>query len=313
MDVTFLGTGAGMPSKTRNTSSIILNLRNEGEDYWMFDCGEATQHQLLHTSIKPAKINRIFITHLHGDHIFGLPGFLSSRSFLGGETPLTIYGPPGLEAWLTMTMQTTKTHIPYPIHYKIVEDGQVIDSPKFRVRARKLAHVIDSYGYRIEEKERPGTLLIEEALKRGVPKGPLLSELKNGRDVELSDGTLVRSVDVTTEKQQGRVVTILGDTAYTEASIELAHEANLLIHEATFDDATATIAKQYGHATIREAAQVAHEANVKQLVVTHISARFLKHDLPAFLAQGKAQFQTISIAEDFMTVDIPLQTNNTTT
>ena len=97
MDVTFLGTGAGMPSKTRNTSSIILNLRNEGEDYWMFDCGEATQHQLLHTSIKPAKINRIFITHLHGDHIFGLPGFLSSRSFLGGETPLTIYGPPGLD------------------------------------------------------------------------------------------------------------------------------------------------------------------------------------------------------------------------
>ncbi|MBF4500280.1 ribonuclease Z [Savagea sp. SN6] len=312
MDVTFLGTGAGMPSKTRNTSSMILNLRNEGEDYWMFDCGEATQHQLLHTSIKPSKINRIFITHLHGDHIFGLPGFLSSRSFLGGDTPLTIYGPAGLEAWLTLTMQTTKTYIPYPIQYEIIEDGAVIDFPKFRVSIRKLAHVIDSYGYRVEEKERSGTLLIEEALKRGVPRGPLLSQLKNGQDIVLANGTLVKSEEVTTARQRGRVVTILGDTSYTKASVELAHEADLLIHEATFDDATSTIAKQYGHATIREAAQVAREAGVKHLLVTHISARFMKHDLPTFLAQGEAVFSPISIAEDFMTVDVPLYINNTT-
>ncbi len=105
MELQFLGTGAGMPSKMRNTSSVVVNLSAEGEGLWLVDCGEATQHQILHTSLKPSKIAKIFITHLHGDHILGLPGLLSSRSFLGGEDALHIYGPVGLEEWLTTTFQ----------------------------------------------------------------------------------------------------------------------------------------------------------------------------------------------------------------
>ena len=147
MELQFLGTGAGMPSKMRNTSAVVLNLSAEGQGYWLFDCGEATQHQILHTSLKPRKIGKIFITHLHGDHIFGLPGLIGSRSFLGGEERLDIYGPSGLDEWLKTTMRVTNTHLNYELIVHEIGEGVVFEDADYRVTAKNLQHIIPCLGY----------------------------------------------------------------------------------------------------------------------------------------------------------------------
>lgn len=300
MELQFLGTGAGMPSKTRNTSALLVNLTAEGRGYWLFDCGEATQHQILHTSLKPRKIEKIFITHLHGDHIFGLPGLISSRSFLGGNEPLHIYGPQGIKEWLLSTLKMTNTHLNYQLYiHEIIEEGIVIQEPDFTVSVKNLQHVVPCFGYRIEQKPLPGKLLIEKVVAADVPKGPLLKELKEGRDVTLPDGRVVLSEDVTGEAQPGFVVAILGDTKYCEASVELAENADIIVHEATFDNETGQLAREYGHSTIGDAATVAAQANACFLIANHISARFLPGDLSQLKKQGQAIFERLYIAEDF--------------
>ncbi|WOV88916.1 ribonuclease Z [Sporosarcina oncorhynchi] len=299
MELFFLGTGAGMPSKQRNTSSLVLNLSAEKEGYWMFDCGEATQHQLLNTPIKPRKINKIFITHLHGDHIFGLPGFLGSRSFLGGEDELTIYGPVGLKEWIYSTLRLTKTHLTYPLKIEEIFEGVVFENDSFKVRTQLLQHVIPCFGFRIEQKPLPGKLLVEQAFEAGVPKGPLLKKLKDGEDVTLEDGTIIYSSDVTGDSQKGFTVAILGDTKFCQAATDLASDVDILVHEATFDVETGDLAKEYGHSTIADAARTAKKANAKTLIANHISARFMQADISRLKEQGKTIFPDLYIASDF--------------
>lgn len=298
MQLHFLGTGAGMPSKDRNTSALAVKLLEERGSIWLFDCGEATQHQILHTTIKPRKIDKIFITHLHGDHIFGLPGFLSSRSFLGGDELLTIYGPKGLQQWVELTLKLSKTHVTYPITFVEVEEGIVFEDSQFIVHAMPLEHVIECFGYRIEQKPLPGELLIDKAIQLGVPKGPLLGKLKAGDDVILDDGSVVLSQQVTNEQKQGFTLTILGDTKFCRNAITLATNADIVVHEATFDHATIELAAKYGHATNTEAAKVAQMANANYLILNHISARFLANDLIPFLKQAQEQFPHTFIAND---------------
>lgn len=288
-----------MPSKQRNTSSLILNLSAEQEGYWMFDCGEATQHQLLRTTIKPRKVNKIFVTHLHGDHIFGLPGFLGSRSFLGGEDELIIYGPVGVKEWIMTSLRITKTHLTYPLRIEEINEGIIFEDDQFIVSVQELKHVIQCFGFRIEQKPLPGKLLVEKAFELGVPKGPLLKKLKDGEDVELADGRIVYSKDVTGDAQKGFTIAVLGDTKYCSAAVELADKADILVHEATFDNETGELASEYGHSTIGDAARTAKEANVKALIANHISARFLQADIANLEKQGSAIFPNVHIAEDF--------------
>jgi len=304
MELQFLGTGAGMPSKLRNTSSVALNLSAEGEGLWLFDCGEATQHQILHTSLKPRKIAKVFVTHLHGDHIFGLPGLISSRSFLGGEEKLDIYGPVGLKEWLVTTLRMTKTHLNYELVIHEIEEGVVFENEGFRVIARHIQHVIPCFGYRVEQKLLPGKLLIDKVNDAGVPKGPLFKLLKDGADVELDDGRIILSKDVTTEPREGFTVTILGDTSRCDAAVELARDADLLVHEATFDSATGNLAREYGHSTIADAANTAKEAGAKVLIANHLSARFLPSDIVHLKKQGEEIFPKLYIAEDFAVFEL---------
>lgn len=299
MEIQFLGTGAGMPSKERNTSSLALKLFDERGTIWLFDCGEATQHQILHTSIRPGKIEKIFITHMHGDHIFGLPGLISSRSFLGGKDPLTIYGPKELKQWIDVTFQVSKTYIPYPLHFVETKEGIIFEDDTFLVEARLLNHVVPCFGYRIEQKPLPGTLMIEKALELGVPKGPLLGKLKQGENVILSDGTVIYSKDVLTPRKKGFTITILGDTTYCENAIYLSKDADIVIHESTFDHHTEHLATQYGHSTNIEAAKVAKEAEAKNLILNHLSARFLQENLQEISQQAKRIFPNVFIAQDF--------------
>ncbi|MDN4493436.1 ribonuclease Z [Ureibacillus aquaedulcis] len=299
MQLQFLGTGAGMPSKERNTSALVLKLLEERGTVWLFDCGEATQHQILHTTIRPRKVEKIFITHLHGDHIFGLPGFLSSRSFLGGEDTLTLFGPKGLKEWVTATLNISKTHLTYSIEFVEVQDGVIFEDDQFTVRAQLLEHVIPCFGYRIEQKPLKGELLIDKARNLGVPKGPLLGKLKNGEDVILEDGTKVLSQSVTSPPKKGFTITILGDTKYCETAKILCEDADVVVHEATFDHKTEHLAASYGHSTNVQAAQIATESRAKNLILNHISSRFLPHDIEALLNQAREVFPNTFIAHDF--------------
>lgn len=288
-----------MPSKERNVTSIALKLLDEIGSIWLFDCGEGTQHQILQTSIKPRRIDKIFITHMHGDHIYGLPGFLGSRSFLGGESPLTIYGPREAKDFIEAAIRYSKTHITYPIHYIEVQEGVIFEDEHFIVHAKKLQHVIECFGYRVEQKNLPGQLLIEKVQAQGVPRGPLYRDLKSGRDVTLENGTIVKASEVLSEAKKGFTVTILGDTKYCNASVDLSKEADIVVHEATFDSSTAELAASYGHATNVEAAIVAKLANAKNLILTHISARFLKNDVERLVNESREVFPSTFSADDF--------------
>lgn len=299
MQLLFLGTGAGMPSKARNTSALALKLLEERGAVWLFDCGEATQHQILYTTLKPRKVEKIFITHMHGDHIFGLPGFLSSRSFQGGDEPLAIYGPPGIKEFVEMNLRLSKTRLTYDIHFHEKMDGVVFEDEGMIVEAAELAHVIPSLGYRITQKPLPPKLLMEKATALGVPKGPLLADLKKGKDVKLQDGTVVRSEDVTAPGDQGFIVAILGDTRYTNTSVMLSKGADAIVHEATFDAETQELAKDFGHSSILDAAKVAQEAGAKRLFANHISARFLPEDAGMLAEQGRAVHPDLVIVQDF--------------
>lgn len=298
MYIQFLGTGAGMPSKLRNVTAIAMSLLDEIGEVWLFDCGEATQHQIMHTSIRPRRVRNIFITHLHGDHIYGLPGFLGSRSFLGGEEPLTIYGPAGIREYVTMSLRLSKTHLNYELSIVEINEGLVLETDHFTVHAKKLEHVIECYGYRIEQKPLAGQLRMERAVELGVPKGPMLGALKNGLDVTLADGTIVRSSDVVDAEKPGFTVTVLGDTRYCKAAIELSKEADIVIHEATFDAQNEQLARDYGHATNVEAATVAKKAQAKNVLLTHISARFTEQDIAKLQEEARAIFENSYIVRD---------------
>ena len=298
MELIFLGTGAGMPSKSRNVSALALWLEQRGS-FWLFDCGEATQHQIMHPRVKLGKIEKIFITHLHGDHLFGLPGLLGSRSFQGAGKPLALYGPPGIKRFVEVALETSQTHLTYELEILEVGEGVVLDQQGFKVVCRKLEHGLDSYGYRVEEADRPGTLLSGKLQAHGVPGGPLYAALKRGEDAAWN-GEVLRSVDFVSASKPGRVVAILGDTRYCEAAVELAKGADLLVHEASFASGDSQLAADYFHSTAREAALVAKRSEANKLVLTHISARYQSEDI--LLAEAREVHPHTVIAHDLESV-----------
>jgi ribonuclease Z len=306
VNVLFLGTGAGIPAKARNVTSIALQLLEERKAIWLFDCGEATQHQILHTPIKPRKIEKIFITHLHGDHIYGLPGLISSRSFQGGEDLLTIYGPKGLEEFVRTSLSVSQSHLTYPIEFVEIGEGTVFEDHQFQVIAKKLDHGIESYGYRVIEKDLPGALLVHKLEKLAIKPGPIYQKIKDGQQVELEDGKILDGKDFLGPSQKGRIITILGDTRYIAASVELALDADLLIHEATFSETDEQLAHDYYHSTTKQAAMVAKQSNAKKLILTHISSRYQSEvDLAKLEKEAQAVFPLSYLAADFMKIEIP--------
>lgn len=306
MEILFLGTGSGVPAKHRNVSSLAVKLLNELNEVWLFDCGEATQHQILHTTLKPRKVTKIFISHLHGDHIFGLPGFLSSRAFQGGEAPLTIFGPPGIKNFVLTSLKISYTHIKYPIHIEEFKAGDILmDDNNFKVTVKKLKHGVPSFGFRIEEKDKEGSLDAKRLIESGVPSGPLFGRLKKGEKVELEDGRIIDGLDFIGPKQRGRVLTILGDTKPCSTIYELAKNADVLVHEGTFAGEEEDLANSYNHSTIIDAARQAKKANVKKLLVNHISSRYLFKDVFKMEQAAQTIFPNTSLMHDFQEVNIP--------
>ncbi|MCA1042577.1 ribonuclease Z [Bacillus infantis] len=306
MDLLFLGTGAGIPAKLRNVTSMALKLLEERGTVWLFDCGEATQHQILHTSLKPRKIEKIFITHMHGDHIYGLPGLLSSRSFQGGETEVEVYGPKGLKDYIEISLSVSGTYLKYPLKVIEAEEGVVFEDEDFKVEAKLLDHGIPSLGYRIVEKDKPGTLQADKLKDAGVMPGPVYRDIKNGIPAVLADGTVLNPADFLGPDIKGRIITILGDTRMCANALNLAKDADLLVHEATFQAGEETMARDYFHSTTVQAAEIAKQANAKKLCLTHISARYERADWAMLTNEARAVFPAADIAEDFKEFHIPV-------
>ncbi|MGV3006662.1 ribonuclease Z [Streptococcus pluranimalium] len=309
MQLQFLGTGAGQPAKGRNVSSLVLKLLDEINEVWMFDCGEGTQRQILETTIKPRKVSKIFITHLHGDHVLGLPGFLSSRAFQSSEeqTDIEIYGPKGIKSYVMSSLRVTGSRLPYRIHFHEFEGdslGKIMETDKFEVYAEELNHSIFCVGYRVVQKDLEGSLDADALKAAGVPFGPLFGKIKNGQDVVLEDGTKITAKDFISEPKKGKVITILGDTRKTDASIRLGLGADVLVHESTYGKGDEKLAKSHGHSTNMQAAQVAKAAGAKRLLLNHISPRFLAKDCRQLERDAAKTFENVKVVFDLDEVEV---------
>ncbi|WNS46856.1 ribonuclease Z [Paenibacillus sp. MMS20-IR301] len=305
MELYFLGTNAGVPTLQRNVTSIALRLLEERRTFWMFDCGEGTQHQVLRSPLRLGKLEKLFITHLHGDHLFGLPGLLSSRGYQGGIAPLTVYGPPGLKAYLDISLSASQSRIPYKLEVVEHTGGLIFEDETFKVEAGLLEHRIDSYGYRVTEKDSPGNLNAELLRSYGLKPGPLYGRLKKGEDITLEDGTLIKAADVIHAPKRGRIITILGDTRTCPGALPLALDADLIVHEATFAHDLAEMAYQYHHSTARQAAELARDAGGRELLLTHFSSRYTsQEELIPLLEEAQAIFPATLLAEEFCTFPV---------
>jgi len=305
VELYFLGTGAGMPTRKRNVTSIALNLMPERGTVWLFDAGEGTQQQMLKSPIKPGKLEFVFITHLHGDHLFGVPGLLTSRSYQGGETPLTVFGPPGVKRFVDTALELSGSHVDYELRVREISEGVVFEDEQFVVTAAKLEHRIDSYGYRIVERDAPGALDVSKLAEEGVRPGPLYAKLKRGERVELPDGRVLDGSRYVGKPVKGRTVAIFGDTRPCESELALARDADVLVHEATYMQERADNAHNYYHSTAAQAAALALEANARALVLTHLSSRYQDESVHHLLEEARTIFPNAHVAEDLWPFAVP--------
>ncbi len=307
MIAVFLGTGAGVPTRARNVSSWALRLDELGE-VWLFDCGEGTQHQIQKAQLRGGRIRRIFITHLHGDHIFGLPGLLTSLSMYGATGPIDVYGPDGLERFVTAAIDTSRSYLNYELAIHVIDEaGPVLDEAAVSVRTAPLNHRVPAFGYRVEEPNRPGRFDAAAAAALGIDRGPDLGRLTRGETIETADGRRIDGSALIGPARPGRSVAYCSDTAYCANSVELAHNASMLIHEATFSAALEDRAAQWGHSTSVTAARVAAEADAEALVLTHFSGRYQRDSLVTvddLVAEARAVFPNTVAATDLAVMAI---------
>ncbi|AFZ23958.1 RNAse Z [Cylindrospermum stagnale PCC 7417] len=307
MQITFLGTSSGVPTRSRNVSSFALRLPQRAE-LWLFDCGEGTQHQLLRSDLKSSQLCRIFITHMHGDHIFGLMGLLASCGLAGNVERIDIYGPSGLNEYLQAASRYSHTHFSYPVKVHAVRPGVIYEDDEFTVSCGLLHHRITAFGYRIAEKDRTGRFDLEKAKALQIPAGRLYGQLKRGETVTLDDGRVINGSELCGPREIGRKISYCTDTVYCDGAVQLAQDADVLIHEATFAHQDADMAFQRLHSTTTMAAQTALAAGAHRLIMTHFSPRYAPGntlDLQDLLQEARAIFPSTDMAHDFMVYDVP--------
>ena len=311
MQVTFLGTSSGVPTRGRNVSAVALRLPQRAE-LWLFDCGEATQHQFLRSELRVSQLRRIFVTHMHGDHVFGLPGLLASLGLAGTCEGIDLYGPDPLRDYLEGVLRTSSTRIGYPLRTHRVREAAssgalVLDDDDITVRCTKLIHRVPAYAYRVEQKPRSGRFDVEQARALGIPPGPIYAQLKRGQEVVLEDGRIINGASLCGPPRPGCSLVYCTDTVFSEAAVALAAGADLLIHESTFAHAEAEMAFAKQHSTSTMAAQTALAAGVKQLILTHLSPRYVPGNPVGpddLLHEARAIFPNTELAQDFLSVEI---------
>lgn len=302
MCVVFLGTGAAVPTAKRGLPAVLMV---RGNEHILFDCGEGVQRQMITAKISLHKKMTIFITHLHGDHVLGLPGLLQTMALLDRQKPVDIYAPTGLSVLLECLRQTLQFQLTFEVTvHEVTNAGTICDTPEYTVTALPSNHAVTSFCYAFEEKPRMGRFHPEKARLMGIPQGEAWSQLQHGNTIVLPNGQTIKPQDVTDPPRKGRKVVYTGDTRPFETFPAFAADADLIIHEGTFDDALVENANRDGHSTASQAAGQAKAANAKKLVLTHISARYA--DSLLLLQQAQKVFPDSLVAEDFLELDLPL-------
>jgi ribonuclease Z len=299
--IIFLGTGAAAPSPARRSPALIIQRENE---LILCDCGEGTQVRLQQAGLSPTHVHTILLSHLHGDHLFGLPGFLSSQQLFGRTAPLTIYGPCGLQQFLTCIESISKYRINFPMQViELDEESTTFHEGVFDIVVLPLRHSSPCLGYRLQEPAKSGKFDAAKAEELGLPNGLERRLLQQGESVQVN-GRTVQPSEVVGPPIAGRVITYCTDTLPCANTLVLAHEADVLIHDATFSDAYADRAEESYHCTSRQAAQIAQEAHVGRLMLWHLSIRVHGDEEAALLAQAREVFPDSYLPNDLDSVVI---------
>ena len=304
MRVTFLGTSGAVPTTQRNPSAI--QLEREG-DRLLFDCGEGTQRQMMCYGTG-FDVDHVFVTHLHGDHVLGLPGLVQTWGFNGREDPLAIHTPAGTRDRIERLVAATGERPSFPVRINQVSPGDVaLDRPEYEVRAIEVVHRTTAVGYVLVEDDRKGRFDREYAEEElGLSPGPEYSSLHDGQPVE-HDGRVIQPEEVVGPPRPGRRLVYTGDTRPCDSVVAAAKDADLLIHDSMFGDERQDRAMETAHSTAREAAAVANEAGAKRLALTHISSRYAGHGWRDLNAEAEAVFEgeRLFVAADGTEVGVP--------
>ena len=292
-----------MPLPYRHLTSVLL--RRDG-DLFLFDCGEGTQVSLKRLNLKWKKIDAIFISHTHADHVTGLPGMLMLSAQVDRTEPLYIYGPPKVREYVETSRQVLDMYINYPIIIKEITAPCVVHEGKdFYIRAFPLSHTKTCVGYTLEELDRPGEFNPEKAESLGIPRGPLWGKLQRGEEVTSADGKIIRPGDVMGEKRSGRKFSFVTDTQYLPSIAREVQGSDLLICEGMFADDCEDQAKEKKHMTARQAATIARDANASRMAMIHYSPRYTDRELDVLLKQAQEVYPKAELTKDRMIFDIP--------
>jgi len=303
MEAFILGCGGMMPLPYRHLTSVLL--RRDG-DLFLFDGGEGTQVSLRRLNLKWKKIDAIFVSHTHADHVTGLPGILMLSAQVDRTEPLYIYGPPKIKEYIETSRKVLDMYINYPIIVQEITAPCVVHSGKdFYIRAFPLDHTKTCVGYTLEELDRPGEFDPQKARDLKVPCGPLWSQLQNGFDVQAEDGTTVKPEQVLGEKRSGRKFSFVTDTLFKPSIIDEVKGSDLLICEGMFEDALADQAKEKKHMTAKQAATIAKEAEVRRMCMIHYSPRYTDKELHILLEEAQSVWPATELSRDRMQIDIP--------
>ena len=297
--VIFLGTGGSLPTAHRNPSAILVNRKGE---LMLFDCGEGTQQQMMRAKTGMMKLSSIFITHLHADHILGIPGLIQTMSFQGRTDPLFIYAPERSADQIEYLTHVGYTRPKFDVQVTELFPDDVVEVDEYDIIAIRTEHNVPSIGYVLSEHQRTGRFNRERAIELGVSPGPLFSRLQRGESVVV-DGTTVHPEDVLGSPRPGRRIVYTGDTRPTDEVLEASRGADLLIHDSSLTHDLVGWARETMHSTAREAALLAKEAGVRELILTHISSRYA--DPSPILDDARKVFDRVRVARDLLEIEIP--------
>ncbi len=297
LEVTFLGTGASAPSARRSTAAVLVA---RGGERLLFDCGEGTQRQ-MQRSLGLTQVDDIYLTHFHADHTLGLPGLLKTYDLTDRETPLRVFGPPGLKDLFTV-LRPLVGRLGYPLELEELRAGERVDYDDYAVESYEAAHRVRAFGWALVEDDRPGRFDPQAAKDAGVREGPDFARLQRGEEVEGARGT-VTPEQVMGRSRPGRIIVLTGDTAPSPGTVAAAADADLLVHDSSFAEEDVQRAAETGHSTAAQAAAVAAEAHVTMLALVHISARY---HVGKVLDEARAVFPETVAPRDFDQIIVPL-------
>lgn len=294
--VTILGNNSALPMHDRHPTAQVVST---GEQKFLVDCGEGTQIQMNRFKIRRSRIGHIFISHLHGDHYFGLPGLLFSYGLTGRTEPLHVYGPPMLERIVSLQTEAAESEFPFPLHFHALgDDGLLLDLPKMTVSSFRVSHRIACWGFLFKEKRKPRKVDPEKAERLGVPVD-FYPELKEGRDFVRPDGSRIDNEEVTKAGPTSASYAYCADTLYDERLIDIVKGSSLLYHESTYLDDQREKARLRFHSTAREAATIASKAEAKRLLIGHFSSKY--ETLEGFREEAAAVFPNVELCREGVT------------